>query len=129
MMKGVVMKELDTVLKLISEGLKSMSQGINALAHMVDDLSKSKPPKEAKAPKRSKAKAPKAPVKTASEKAKPATATESVLNIVMKSKGGVDTKAIVNKTGFAPRKVSGILYRLKAAGKIKNVKKGKYIKV
>ncbi len=59
---------------------------------------------------------------------KPATAMETVLNIINSSAAGVNLSEIRSKTGYEQKKVSNIVYKLKKQGKIKAVKKGFYIK-
>ena len=82
--------------------------------------------------KASKAKAVKAtPVKKAPVKKKAAkvTATDEVLNIINRSKKGVDTATLMKKTGFNEKKVRNILNRTFKQGKIKRADKGIYIGV
>jgi hypothetical protein len=69
-------------------------------------------------------KAPKAPVK---KKALQITATDQVLNIINRSKKGVDTATLMKKTGFDQKKVRNILQRTFKQGKIKRADKGIYI--
>ena len=69
-------------------------------------------------------KAPKAP---ATKKAVRVTDTDKVLNIIKRSKKGVDTATLVKKTGFNEKKVRNILNRTFKQGKIKRVDKGIYI--
>ena len=103
----------------------------------------SKAPKEAKkpAPKPAKQKAVKPATAKAAEPAtakaaepaiakaaKPATAMDTVLNIIGSSKTGINAAAIKNISGYEPKKVTNIIYKLKKQGKIKAVKKGLYLK-
>ena len=60
--------------------------------------------------------------------AKPITAMATVLNIIGSSETGVNTAAIREITGYEPKKVSNIVYKLKKQGKIRAVKKGVYVK-
>ena len=71
-------------------------------------------------------KAPKAPAK---KKAVKATATDLVLNIINRSKKGVDTATLMKKTGFNQKKVRNILQRTYKQGKIKRADKGIYVGV
>ena len=85
---------------------------------------------KATATKASKAKAVKAtPVKKAPVKKKAAkvTATDKVLNIINRSKKGVDTATLMKKTGFDQKKVRNILNRTFKQGKIKRADKGIYV--
>lgn len=124
------MKDLDVFLKTVVDGMRSMAQGIEILAEKMDTIAKSrmdeKPKKKAKAkPAR---KAPAKPKKTVQKKEKPATAAETVLGIINKSKKGVDTATLIKKTGFESKKIHNIVYKLKKQGKIKSVEKGVYLK-
>ena len=69
-------------------------------------------------------KAPKAP---ATKKAVRVTDTDKVLNIIKRSKKGVDTATLVKKTGFDQKKVRNILQRTYKQGKIKRLGKGVYL--
>ncbi len=124
------MKDLDVFLKTVVDGMRSMAQGIEILAEKMDIIAKSrmdeKPEKKAKAkPAR---KAPAKPKKPVQKKEKPATAAETVLGIINKSKKGVDTATLIKKTVFEPKKIHNIVYKLKKQGKIKSVEKGVYLK-
>ena len=82
-------------------------------------------PATAKAAKPATAKAAKPAIAKA---AKPATAMDTVLNIIGSSKTGINAAAIKNISGYEPKKVTNIIYKLKKQGKIKAVKKGVYLK-
>ena len=136
------MKEIEVFLKTVVDGMKVMAQGIEALAEKLDTIAKSlvdeKPKRKAKAkparkapakPKKKSAKkaAKKAPAKKTVAK-KPATAADTVLGIINRSKKGVDTATLVKKTGYDKKKVANLVYKLKKQGKIKSVEKGVYLK-
>ena len=74
-----------------------------------------------KTTKRSPAK--KAPVK---KKTAQPTATDQVLNIIKRSKKGVNAATLMTKTGFDLKKVRNILHRTYKEGKIKRGEKGVY---
>ena len=59
---------------------------------------------------------------------KPVTAMATVLNIIGSSETGVNTATIREKTGYEPKKVTNIVYKLKKQGKISAVKRGVYVK-
>ena len=123
------MKDLDVFLKTVVDGMKVMAQGIEVLAEKLETIAKSrmdeKPKKKAKAkPSR---KVPKKPKKAVPKK-KPATAIETVLKIINKSKKGVDTATLMKKTGYNQKKLANLIYKLKKQGKIKSVDKGVYLK-
>ena len=128
------MKEIQTLLKIMSDGLKTLAHGVEALAERVDEAAtpqgKVQPTKKKPAARASKRKASKKPVKksTTKTRAKTMTAADSVLKIIGKSKKGVSTAAIIEQTGYNQKKVANIIYRLKNQGKIKTVQKGIYVK-
>ena len=75
-----------------------------------------------------KAKPAKKPSKTpAKKKAVKLTATDQVLKIINRSKKGVDTAALMKKTGFDQKKVRNILQRTFKQGKIRRSAKGIYV--
>jgi len=57
------------------------------------------------------------------------TATDQVLDIINRSKKGVNTATLMTKTGFDRQKVSNILQRTYKQGKIKRADRGIYIGV
>ena len=143
------MKELETVLKVISEGMRTLAGGVATLAEKVDEVAKNQAqqrktrpaaPTEAKAgagkaaaankpaqkaKKASTAKRPAEAKKTASSSA---TTTTAVLNAIGNTKKGVSSAAIRAKTNLNTRQVSNAVYKLKKAGKIKSVQRGIYVK-
>ena len=125
------MTELDTLIKTVAEGLKSMAQGVEKLAEKVEGIGKSLSKEKAKA----KRKAPAKPERKAAVKAvksaakKPLTAADTVLGVIKRSKKGVDTAALMKKTGYDRKKVANIVFKLRKQGKIKSEKKGVYLKV
>ncbi len=138
----------------IENGIKSVRKEIDKildrLEKFIKELSKSgqaKPTKKAaskKAPAKKAAPAKKTAVakKTTSAKKKPAakkaaapkqsakteTAFASVMEIINSSENGVETKTLMEKTGFNLKKISNIVFKAKNKGLIKAVKKGVYTK-
>lgn len=135
------MKEVQSLLKMLSEGLKTLAQGVEAIAAKVDDAAKTKsagqakskpqpaPAKKAKTG-RKKAKAAQKPAAKVVKKpaAKTTTAVDTVSNIISLSSDGVNTAAVMAETGYDQKKVANIVYKLKKQGKIKAVQKGVYVK-
>ncbi len=68
------------------------------------------------------------PIKVITKKGKGPSATETVLKIIMRSKKGVGTAAIKEKTGFKSRKIWDVVHRAGKEGKIKKVGRGIYMK-
>jgi predicted Rossmann fold nucleotide-binding protein DprA/Smf involved in DNA uptake len=124
------MNELDTLIKTVAEGLKSMAKGVEKLAEKVEGISKSWSDEKEKPKTKAKRKAPAKAMKkkTAAGVSKPLTAADTVLNIIKRSKKGVDTSALMEKTGYDRKKVANIIFKLKKQGKIKNTGKGLYVR-
>jgi len=135
------MKEVQTLLKMVSDGLKTLAQGVEAIAEKVDETAKPKSAGKAESKKQSApVKSPKPASKKArsvkkaapkvgrEEAAKPTTAVDTVLNIISRSPKGVNTGAIKTKTGYDQKKISNIIYKLKKQGKINAIQKGVYVK-
>ena len=128
------MKEMQSLLKIMSDGLKTLAYGVETLAEKVDEIAKTqvpvKPKKKKPAATAAKDRVVKRPVRKSlkGKDVKPSTASETVLKIIGRSKKGVSTAKIAEGTGYNQKKVSNIIYRLKKQGKIKNVQKGTYMK-
>ncbi len=56
------------------------------------------------------------------------TAAEVILRIITEAEDGIDTETLIEKTGFKAKKVHNNVYKLRKAGKIKNLRKGYYIR-
>ena len=129
------MKEIQGILKIMSDGLKTLAQGVEALSDKIDELGKSQTtdkPKEKKAttvaPKSKTAKKPAGKAIKKQKGVKTKTASDIVFDIISRSRKGASTAKIVEKTGYDKKKVANIIYRLKKKGKIKIVDKGVYLK-
>ena len=66
--------------------------------------------------------------KAPKEKAGKVTATDAVLNTILKSGKGLTTAQIKKKTGFDEKKIWNIINRGKRLGKIKSERQGVYVK-
>ena len=117
----------------IQKELTAMKKDITVIGKKLDQLLKAVEKSETKVTKASKAKAvkaksvKKAPKTPAKKKAVKVTATDQILNIINRSKKGVDTAALIKKTGFDQKKVRSILQRTFKQGKIKRADKGIYV--
>ena len=114
----------------IQTELTAVQKKLTTIKLKVDNLIATVEKAETKVAKPSKAKAVKAtPVKKApvKKKAPKVTATDEVLNIINRSKKGVNTATLMKKTGFNEKKVRNILNRTFKQGKIKRAEKGIYI--
>lgn len=131
------MKEFDAALKAVVDGLKSIAHGVEKLA---EKLEKSAPKVQAKL----KAKAAKPAAKTDTPDApktkkapsmkgakanKSATAADTVMAIIRRSKNGASTAVLAEKTGFDKKKLANAVFKLRKQGKIKSVSRGVYTKV
>jgi hypothetical protein len=135
------MKEIEKILKTVSDGLKLASQGILSLAEKVNEAAKAMGTNEKTAVKRTAAAGkPKTKSKT-SKKGKTVvktirtkktagvqskTAIDTVFDIIEKSGTPVGTTALREKTGFESKKIANVLFKLKKQGKIKSAGKGVY---
>jgi ElaB/YqjD/DUF883 family membrane-anchored ribosome-binding protein len=125
----------------ITKDLQAIGKELMKLAtqteKLVAALGKAEKPKAKPVRTKAKAVTKKAPAKAAKnalkapakKKAVKITATDQVLNIINRFKKGVDTAALMTKTGFDQKKVRNILQRTYKQGKITRVEKGIYIGV
>jgi predicted Rossmann fold nucleotide-binding protein DprA/Smf involved in DNA uptake len=131
------MKELDVALKALAEGLRSIAKGVEKIAEKLEESAPKKQPKAkrktaTKPARKAKTKAAiavkKAPAKKVPAK-KTATAADTVLAIINRSKKGVDSATLAKKTGYDKKKIANLVFKLRKLGKIKSVNKGVYVKV
>lgn len=127
------MKEFDVALKAVAEGLRTIAQGVERLAEKLEDSApkgqpKAKPARKAAAKPKKTAPKKAAPKKETPKKAAKVTAADTVLAIINRSKKGVDSETLVEKTGFDKKKIANIVFKLRKQGKIKSVGKGVYTK-
>ena len=110
-------------LQVISKELIKLVKKIEKLAAA---LEKAEKPKATSVKTKAKAKAvsKKAPVKAAKK-----TDTDKLLEIINRSRKGVDTATLMKKTGFNQKKVRNMLNRTYKQGKITRVEKGIYVGV
>ena len=134
------MKEVQSLLEIVSDGLKTLAQKVEAIAEKVDDVAGAKSPTKragkAKPPAAKKAVKAKKTAPAAAKRATPAaakkadpkapTAVNTVLAIIDSANQGVNIAALKEKTGFDQKKVANIIFKLKKQGKIKTAAKGVY---
>jgi hypothetical protein len=132
------MKNLKKDLQAVAKELKALTRKTEATANKVAKLEKAQVAKKQKvkakvtknAPARKKVAAKRAPAKKkapAKKRAAKLTATDQVLNIIKRSKKGVDTPTLIKKTGLGERTVRNILFRAGKQGKIKRAGRGVYV--
>ena len=121
---------------ILKKDLQALNKDIQALGKTIDKLiaavekgetkkvakKTTAKPAKAKTTKRSPAQKVLAKKKTVQP-----TATDQVLNIIKRSKKGVNAATLMTKTGFDLKKVRNILQRTYKMGKIKRVGKGIYV--
>ena len=113
----------------MKKDITAIGKKLEKLIAAVEKSEKATHTKASKA-KAVKAKSVKKPAKTpVKKKAVKVTATDQVLKIINRSKKGVDTAALIEKTGFDQKKVRNILQRTFKQGKIKRADKGIYVGV
>ena len=128
------MMKLKKDLQAVNKEIKALAKKTESLLKAVDKLEKPKPTKKPKAKAVKKKAVKKAPArkvavkKAAPKKAKPATAADTVLAIIKRSKKGVGMAALMEKTGYNQKKIANLVFKLRKQGKIKSVAKGVYVK-
>ena len=116
-------KELNAVSKTLSNLVKKVEKIQNKIEKKASLLKSQKTKRiNKKARKR-------IPVKKAAvRKTAPPTAVDTIYSIIRKSKRGINTSELMEKTGYERKSVSNAIYILTKQGKIKTVSKGVYIK-
>ncbi len=137
------MKNLKKSLQAVNRELKALAKKVDKIVIAVGKLEKPKVAKKpkAKAVKRKPVKkiatkkvtvkkpaGKKVAVKKPAAKKTTKTVIDTVLAIIKKSKKGVNTAALMKKTGFNERQIHNNVYKLKKQGKIKSVGRGVYLK-
>ena len=110
-------------LQAISNKLTKLAEQTEKLAAELGKMDKPKA-KSVKAKAKAKVVSKKAPAKGGKK-----TDTDKVLEIINRSKKGVDTATLMKKTGFDQKKVRNMLNRTYKQGKITRVGKGIYVGV
>ena len=120
------MGQLQKDLQFVVKNLKALTKKTEVMARKLDRLEKAGEKAVKAKVKKVKKVIPKKPV---DKKAKKVTATDTVLAIINKSRNGVNTATIKQKTGFDEIKVRNIVFRLKKQKKIRSKLKGVYVKI
>ena len=126
----------------LKKELKALEKKMGQLLKAIETSSKPQKATKAKTVKKvtaKKAPAKKAPAKKAAakkaaakkvpakKKAAQVTATDQILNIIKRSKKGVDVPSLKKKTGFDDKKVRNIVFRAAKEGRIKKSGRGIYV--
>jgi hypothetical protein len=105
-------KNLKKDLQEVKKALKALSKKVEKLSVVAGKPEKQKPAKKA----------------VATKTAKKLSAADTVLSLIKKSRNGIATNKLKEKTGFQGQKLHNAVYLLKKQGKIKSEKKGFYMK-
>ena len=119
---------LRKTLQGIEKGLEALLQRTKEMEKMVDAIESVLTVEKPKVVTKAKAPRKKPVAKKPKKVAKKGSATDSVLNIIMKSDSAVTTDDIKKKTGLKERQIWGIINKAKKEGKIKMEKRGRYVK-
>ena len=117
------MEQLEIELQSIIKDLKALTQKMKRIARRVDRIKKAAAPKKSRVQPKAKAKKRRVAKKTTRP-----TAFDTVMDIIQRSKEGVNTAQIKAKTIFNEKKIWDIVNRAKKLGKIKSPRKGFYVK-
>lgn len=111
------------VVRSIVKGLKILTKEVEKMEKLLDEIEKDT------STKRTKTKPPKKPgprKTTAKKKPIKKTAVEQVVAAIGRSKKGVTTEQIRERTGFNEKKIWDAVNRAKKQGKVKSVRRGVY---
>ena len=124
------MKALKRDLQSVVKSLKALTQKTEKIAKKLNKLEKAMAAKKPRAKARVKAKPAKERVtrKVTVKKRTKVTAIDAVLGVIKRSRKGVTTAQIKEKTGFSEKKIWDIVNRAKRQGKVKSVGRGVYVK-
>ncbi len=103
-----------------AEALKVLTRQTEKLIKAVERFEKDQAAKKAKVKARPAKKAPR-------KRAVAQIATDQVVNIIKRSKKGIDIPTLMRKTGFEDKKIRNILFRAAKQGKIKKAGRGIYV--
>lgn len=118
------MRPLRKVLKSIEHGLKTLTKTTQDVQKMLDRLEREQAARRPRA--KAKVKALRRP---AARRPAKATASDTVFEIIRRSRKGISMSALKKRTGYNDKKLRDIIYRLKKHRKVKSEKKGVYVKV
>jgi putative endonuclease len=126
--------EENRMTKKLKKDLQSVSKALYNLVQKIEKMQKEvdkqvQPTKKTKAETVKKKAVKKAPVKKVIvPKTAPPTAIDKIFAIINRSKKGVNTSTLMEKTGYERKAIFNVIYKLTKQGKIKTVAKGVYVK-
>jgi len=118
------MKEVKRELRSMLKDLNSLGRRAERIAGKLDKLEAAKAEKPIKTKPAAEAKK-----KATAKRPRKVTAIDTVFGIIKRSRKGVGTAVLKEKTGFDDKKIWNIINRLKQQGRIKSVSKGVYVKI
>ena len=113
------MKVLKRDLQSVVKSLKLLTKKTEQIAEALEKVETPRPTQKMPIAK--------AGNKAVTRKATSQTATDTVLGIIKRSRKGLDTAALGEKTNFDAIKVRNIIFRLKRQGKIQSKSRGIYV--
>lgn len=120
-------------MKDVKKDLKEVVKTLKQLARQVEQMTKGLERSEkTRTTQLSKAKAktsPKLLSKKTAKKRSNVSAAEIILDLITRSKNGINNVALEKKTGFNNQKIRDNIYRLKKRGKIKTVERGVHLAI
>ena len=125
------MQELEIFFKTAAEALKALAKAIESIGERMEELSRQAERDEREERAAAEPVEKKIAIKAAKEKApeKRLTAAQAVFDVIKRSRKGVNTARLKEKTGFDEKKIQNAIYKLKKQGKIKSERKGIYVKI
>jgi hypothetical protein len=108
-----------------AEALKILTKQTEKLIKALEGFEKDQTAKKAKTKAKPAKKAP--AKKTPRKRAIAQTATDQVVNIIKRSRKGIDIPTLIRQTGFEDKKIRNILFRATKQGKIKKAGRGIYV--
>ena len=104
--------------RTVSKSLKALTQTVERMQKHMDSIEKKQPDSK-----------PTPAKKAAGKKSAKETAVGTIFKIINRSRKGVTTDQIKEKTGFDQKKIWSNINRLKSQGKVKGAGRGIYVKV
>ncbi len=118
--QGNSIKNLRTALSFMSKTIMILSQQIKDLIQKIEQSEKAQAAEETKRKTRQR--------RISRGKEKLLMMTETAFKIIKRHRKGIDASGLKDKTGFDIKKTKKIIIELKKQGKIKNLRRGFYVK-
>lgn len=128
------MKEISVFMKALADGLKTMAQGIESFAEKVENFETEAPSSSGEKEKEKETKKRGRPPGGGQAKSRgevrdtSKNAMNRIYKTICNSPDGISSKDLRQKTGYDPKSIHNIVYRLKQEGKIASKRKGFYVK-